>query len=280
MNGTVRKSAACLLFAICFGAQATRSQSANLHDPYSPVQDDSHFAPPEPISEANLKLAPPTPIAIQKAASGKPGWDPAWDLLIEKALPPEFFTAKKVEHDVKPLCPSYGQLSDADKRAFWAYFFQALAGAEAGLIPSISVRHTEPEVAVRDTVTHRMVRAEGLLQLTYMDAERYGCDFAWEKDKELSERDPSKTILQPANNLLCGIKILDVQLIAHRKPLLSGKSYWSTLRPGTASYRVFFKQLANVPEICRAPQHLDEARGQGGFEPRHRQPRPWLSALR
>ena len=41
----------------------------------------------------------------------------------------------QVPHDVRRLCPNFYQMSDVDKRAFWAYFFQALAGAEAGLSP-------------------------------------------------------------------------------------------------------------------------------------------------
>jgi hypothetical protein len=85
-----------------------------------------------------------------------------------------------------------------------------------------------------------------------MDADRYGCDFDWEKDKQLSEKDPAKTILQPKNNLTCGIKILQTQLIDKGKPLAWGKSYWSTLQPGTAAHRVFVKQMANVPDACRA----------------------------
>jgi hypothetical protein len=122
------------------------------------------------------------------------------------------------------------------------------------------VRHTEPEIAVKDTVTRRMVRSEGLLQLTYMDADRYGCDFDWEKDKELAEKDPAKTILQPWNNLTCGVKILDKQLIDRRKPLISRSSYWSTLQPGTVSYRVFRKQMTNVPAVCRVTTPGDEAK--------------------
>jgi len=96
-----------------------------------------------------------------------------------------------------------------------------------------------------------MVRSEGLLQLTYMDADRYGCDFDWDKDKELAEKDPQKSILQPENNLTCGIKIMDKQLIQRHKPLATSSSYWSTLQPGTASYRVWIKQMKNVPEACR-----------------------------
>jgi hypothetical protein len=103
-------------------------------------------------------------------------------------------------------------------------------------------------------VTKRVARQEGLLQLAYMDSERYGCNFDWEKDKDLPAHDPAKTILQPENNLLCGIRILDNQLIAQHKPLLSKSSYWVTLRPGTYSFQVFFKQMANEPEACGAPR--------------------------
>jgi hypothetical protein len=107
-------------------------------------------------------------------------------------------------------------------------------------------------VAVKDDVTRRLVRSEGLLQLTYEDQKRYGCDFDWDADKTLKADDPGKTILQPKNNLECGVKILDNQIIEQRKALLSPTGYWSTLRPGTVSYRVFVKQMTNVPLACRA----------------------------
>jgi hypothetical protein len=201
-----------------------------------------------------VKVAPPTPIAKTKEQLGKPAWDPQWDVMVETALPSEMLSPR-MGRAVRPFCPRFNSISEVDKRAFWAYFFQALAGAEAGLVPTTDVRHTEPEVAVKDTVTKRMVRSEGLLQLTYMDADRYGCDFDWDKDKQLPEKDPAKTILQPKNNLLCGVKILDKQLIGRRKPLASSSSYWATLQPGTDSYRVFVKQMANVPEVCRVAPH-------------------------
>jgi len=127
-------------------------------------------------------------------------------------------------------------------------------------VPTADVHHTEVEVQEKDTVTDRMVRSEGLLQLTYMDAQRYGCDFDWEKDKQLPEKDPARTILQPKNNLTCGVKILANQLVAQKKPLLSRSSYWATLRPGGASYRVFAKQMKNVPVACRPASSLDQTK--------------------
>jgi len=208
----------------------------------------------QPAPQPKIKEAPPTPIAEKKTELGaEPGtetWDPAWDRDIEEALPAEMLSAR-AGRAARPLCPRFNVLSEGDKRAFWAYFFQALAGAEAGLKPTTNVRHTQPEVAMKDDVTKRMVRSEGLLQLTYMDAKRYGCDFDWEADRKLPEHDPGRTILQPKNNLECGVKILDNQIFVLHRPLLSRSSYWSTLRPGWASYHVFIKQMANVPAVCR-----------------------------
>ena len=187
-------------------------------------------------TQPEVKPAPPTPIAEQKEELGKPSWDPEWDAMVEKALPQDLLS-NNVSRAVKPFCPRFNKLTDVDKRAYWAYFFQALAGAEAGLEPTIDVRHTQPEVAVKDAVTKRAVRSEGLLQLTYMDADRYGCDFDWDKDKQLPEKDLAKTILQPRNNLICGIKIIENQLIDKRRPLASRSSYWSTLRPEPSAIR-------------------------------------------
>jgi hypothetical protein len=198
-----------------------------------------------------VKDPPPTPIAVQKEELGKPSWDPAWDKIVEEALPAEMLSSK-VARAVKPFCPRYAWMNDTDKRAYWAYFFQALAGAEAGLEPTADARHSEPEVAVIDPVSKRRVRSEGLLQLTYVDAKRYGCDFDWAKDKELAVKDPAKTILQPKNNLQCGIRILHAQLIDRGKPLAWRKSYWSTLQPRNPTFKMFVKQMTNVPDACGA----------------------------
>src|SRR5450631_1448340 len=149
-----------------------------------PAQPSS---PPKPA----LKQAPPTPIAEKKEELGQDSWDPQWDLIVEKALSAEMLSPR-VARGVRTFCPRFAAMSDGDKRAFWAYTFQALAGAEAGLKPTTDVRHTEPEVAIEDSVTKRMVRSDGLLQLTYMDATRYGCDFNWVEDKTLPEKDPAK----------------------------------------------------------------------------------------
>jgi len=213
-----------------------------------------HEAQATAVPAPAMKPAPPTPIDAKKAEAGGPTWDPQWDKIVELALPPAMLSGQ-VPHDVKRFCPAFYWMPEDDKRAFWAYFFQALAGAEAGLEPTVQAKHTQPEMEVKDEVTGRAGRTSGLLQLTYEDAKRYGCDFDWERDKKLGVKDPARTILQPKNNLECGVKILDHQIIEKHKPLLSASGYWSTLRPGTVSYRVFAKQMTNVPTACgRGPE--------------------------
>jgi hypothetical protein len=226
-----------------------------------------------PSTLPEMKAAPKTPIAKQKEKLGKPAWDPAWGQIVEQALPPEMLSTR-VGRDVSPFCPRFNLMSDGDKRAYWAYFFQALAGAESGLKPTANVQASGP--ARRDTVTHRIMRSEGLLQLAYMDANRYGCDFDWNQDKLLPARDPARTILQPENNLTCGVKILYHQLVVKRQPLLSPSSYWSTLRPGRSASRVFARQMTNVPAACRHDPSAKKAAPHKAPAP-HTAPKPNVS---
>jgi hypothetical protein len=90
-----------------------------------------------------------------------------------------------------------------------------------------------------------------LLQLAYADQKRYDCNFDWKIDRALKANDPAKTILQPKNNLECGVKILFNQIIVQHKPLLTRSGYWSSLHPDGLSYRVFAKQMTNPPTACR-----------------------------
>jgi hypothetical protein len=146
-------------------------------------------------------------------------------------------------------------MGETEKRTFWAYFFQALAAAEAGLNPNTNVRQSERAGAKDDQVSGVAMRSQGLLQLAYADQQRYGCNFDWAADRLRKENDPAKTILQPKNNLECGVKILANQIIVQHKPLLTRSGYWSSLHPNGLSYRVFAKQMSNPPVACRLPSN-------------------------
>ena len=211
----------------------------------------------QPVAETT-KPAPATPIDAKKAELGGNTWDPAWDHFIEQAIPAEMLSSR-VPHDVRKFCPNFYRMSDTDKRVFWAYFFQALAGAEAGLEPTTNVRH--PQMAKNDAVTRQPVHSEGLLQLTFEDERLYGCNFDWENDRQLPPHDPARTILDPENNLACGVKILYNQIINLHRPLLTSHSYWSTLQPGTIAYRVFAKEMTNPPAACAKPARPEHLKG-------------------
>jgi len=213
---------------------------------------------PAPVAPVDPKPAPATPIDAKRAELGGKTWNPEWDKIVEQAIPPEMISSR-VPHDVRRFCPNFYRMSDNDRRVFWAYFFQALAGAEAGLNPTSNVHH--PAMVHIDKVTGQPEHQEGLLQLTFEDNEAYGCDFDWQKDRKLPPHDPERSILQPRNNLECGIKILDNQIITQHKPLVYKHSYWSTLQPRTRSYRVFAKEMTNPPAACEKParpRHLKD----------------------
>lgn len=212
---------------------------------------------PKPAAESPkpLKPVPHTPIDKKAAELGETTWNPEWNQIVAQALPPVLLS-NRVPRDVRQFCPRFYVMTDAQKRTFWAYFFQALAGAEAGLNPNATVRHTEPKLAQQEHVPVTKVRTEGLLQLTYADRQRYGCPFDQETDSRLATDDPARTILQPKNNLVCGVAILKNQMIDLHRPLLWSNSYWATLRPGSVSYRIFAKQMINPPAACGLHREL------------------------
>jgi hypothetical protein len=239
----LKRCAVLACMGLAFSGCATREQQAPAA---KPVAD----------APKAIKPVPPTPIDKKAAELGETTWNPQWNQIVAQALPPELLS-NRVPRDVRQFCPRFYVMTNAQKRTFWAYFFQALAGAEAGLNPNATVRHTEPKLAQREHVAVTKVRTEGLLQLTYADRQRYGCPFDEEADRGLAADDPARSILQPKNNLTCGVAILKNQIIDLHRPLLWSNSYWATLRPGTFSYRIFAKQMINPPAACGL--HLEHA---------------------
>jgi hypothetical protein len=141
-----------------FSGRATREQQTPPHKPAA--------APPKPV-----KRVPHTPIDKKAAELGETTWNPAWNRIVAQALPPVLLS-DRVPRDVRHLCPRFYAMAKAQKRTFWAYFFQALAGGEADLNPDATARHTEPKLAHEEHVPVTKVRTEGLLQLTYADRQR------------------------------------------------------------------------------------------------------------
>ena len=112
----------------------------------------------------------------------------------------------------------------------WAELISAVAFHESGWKPTSRMK--EPGLGT-DPVTGQTVWSEGLLQLSYQDTEwaRF-CRFDWNRDKDLAPNDPAKTILDPALNLDCGVRILAGQIHRTHFVVLASGVYWSVLKEG------------------------------------------------
>ena len=143
-----------------------------------------------PPRATGAEIAPATPIAEKKAELGDDRtWNPEWDSGSRSALPPELLSTQSCQGR-QTLLPALQRFERARQAGLLGLLLSGSRGSRSGLVPTANVRHMDAVLQVKDDVTHRMIRQEGLLQLTYMDQERYGCDFDWEKDKLLDEHDP------------------------------------------------------------------------------------------
>ena len=96
-----------------------------------------------------VKPAPPTPLDVKKAELGGTTWQPEWDAVVEKALPADLLNGQTARA-VRMYCPRFNEETEAERRQFWAYTFQAIAAAEAGLNPTSDVHHLQAAVNTID----------------------------------------------------------------------------------------------------------------------------------
>jgi hypothetical protein len=166
-------------------------------------------------------------------------------------------------------------MGTTDKRTFWAYFFQALAGAEAGLNPNASVRHPEPDGAI-------VPRSEGLLQLAYADHKRYGCDFNWAVDRALKANDPAKTILVDVAARRTELPFIrqangKSPYFANRGPDDCGANSSSPSVPCSAACGTHDNSCAALPgNACRCALRGRSSNGNRGGRDRRLGPGRWL----
>jgi hypothetical protein len=159
---------------------------------------------------------------------------------------------QNIAQDIEIFCPTYRGLSDNERLNFWGQFFVALAKHESGWNPTS--QYIEKSMAKPDPVTKKTVASEGLLQLSYQDQKNYpfDCGFNWEKDRGLSRKDPTKTILNPYLNLRCGIKIMTHQLKKHGRITLEKNVYWAVLRTNGKYSKI--KEIAKTTRALKICQ--------------------------
>jgi hypothetical protein len=215
-------------------------------------------AKPKRPSKSTLGLPDPdtgtylTPQARINKRRGKRMWSPEWDEFIKNALPAKMLSGS-VPRDVRDACPRFFELSDSEKKTFWAYFFQSIAVPESGF--NYADRYREKGIPGVDPVSGKPNVSEGLLQLSYQDAKYHGCDFDWKADQALKGTGEIASIHDPKRNLECGVKILYKQLFSIYAPRTLFTSsrfyYWSVLVRGSAGYSRVMKQLEGVPSFCK-----------------------------
>lgn len=136
------------------------------------------------------------------------------------------FQKLNLAEDTELFCPEYTFLKDETKKLFWSEFVSSMAFYESGWNPYSQL--TEISLG-KDSVTGKIVTSEGLLQLSYGDTKwAKWCNFNWEED---NKNNPTvTTILNPKNNLECGIGILANQIKKHHKIVIEKRAYWSILK--------------------------------------------------
>lgn len=94
--------------------------------------------------------------------------------------------------DIADWCPTYGQHSDEERKAFWSYLMSSLMRYESNYDPSVT--YTEP---FNDASGNRVV-SRGPLQLSIESANGYGCGIS----------DP-RELHDPQTNLSCSVRIMN-----------------------------------------------------------------------
>ncbi|AZZ38358.1 hypothetical protein CIK05_10685 [Bdellovibrio sp. qaytius] len=166
----------------------------------------------------------------------------SWSEHVYRELPtlgPDLLTAHPT--DAKIFCPNYKNLSESERKQFWAFFISSMVKFESNFDPNES--YTE---SFKDN-RNKYVVSRGLLQISIESSKAYRCGFTSERE-----------LHNPTKNLSCGIKILNHwmkkdQRIASRLGLSwkGGARYWSVLRQSRkTSYQSIVKWSNDLP-FCK-----------------------------
>lgn len=174
----------------------------------------------------------------------------AWSRFSYGVIDDVFNQLDQVE-DAEIFCPSYRSLSRDRKINFWGQLIAGMSYYESGWNPLS--RMQESTFSAPDDVTGKPVYSEGLLQLSYGDIEWAPyCEFDWSHDKNLSPKDPNKTILNPEINLNCGIRILADQIARKHEIALKSGVYWAVLKEGGK-----YSQINSIAKITKRLSFCD-----------------------
>jgi hypothetical protein len=134
--------------------------------------------------------------------------------------------------DITRFCGHYKELTTDQQIQVWGEIVAGVAFWESSWNPAESAEDGGSEP---DDITHLPMWSEGLMQLSYQDTESNPyCAFDYKSDTKLKHSDLHRSILNPYNNLYCGIRTMaDLVQVNKRVSQKKGQDgYWSTLNAG------------------------------------------------
>lgn len=186
------------------------------------------------------------PLAWEKKSAKNKEWSKMVYSIIHHEEPQ--ILGEKVADDIEDFCPKYNTLNNNQRLNFWGQLFAAIALPESSWNPID--RFTEKKFKYKDSVTGLPVVSEGLLQLSYQDekSHKLDCGFDWNKDRNLTLE--KRSILDPYQNLRCGIKIMAKLLKKYHAIQLSEGKYWSVLVKGDDDNKTI-RSLTQSLKFCK-----------------------------
>lgn len=193
-------------------------------------------APKTPAVETKPEALPtPAPVVVEPVAVPLPSlaWDNKperleWSASLLKSIDANWQLLKRAS-DMPFFCANWEALDEATKKEVFAELFVAMAYHESAWSPVSRMQETTMGT---DPVTKKPVYSEGLFQLSYQDEQWIKCGFDWAKDKNLDPKSPQKTILTPALNIDCAVRIMARQITSKGEVLLKSGVYWAVIKEG------------------------------------------------
>lgn len=216
--------------------------------------------------QSELLAAAPSVPAFQARAPVRLGWESSrrpeaarWSAYAESVVSLYLDEFDKAA-DAPLFCRRYASLDRDQRVEVWADVMAWVSYWETGWDPRN--RTAEPDQGV-DDVTGRPVYSEGLLQLSYQDRDSNPyCAFDWTADKNLPAGDLRRSILNPYENLYCGVRTMADLVAKNGRAAVAQGGYWSTLQLGSVHdrSRQIEREVGGLP-FCGGRSHGAVAEG-------------------
>lgn len=216
-----------------YNSVSAGNASLGLTDPPSNPVSPIDVNPP--VSTLPIAEKPMQPLSWEKSIPQSILWSKYIYSVIEKEEPQMLSADAALDTDL--FCPRFKDMTADQRLNFWGELFSGMAKYESGWDPAS--RYIEVTMG-NDSITGQPTASEGLLQLSYQDVPNYGgvCEFDWNKDKNKTTKDITRSILDPYKNLRCGIKIM-ARIIKKRGVIATDTgAYWAVIKKNGSHHKI------------------------------------------